>query len=54
MVGVVTKPVAGTLEAVSNVTEGIANGARDAGSTKKRNKRGILRPRRILQGALEI
>ena len=50
VVGVVTKPVAGTLEAVSNVTEGIANGARDAGSTKKRNKRGILRPRRILQG----
>ena len=50
LVGVVTKPVAGTLEAVSNTFEGVANSARDAGSSKKINRRGRMRNRRILQG----
>ena len=50
LVGVVTKPVAGTLEAVSNLTEGVANSARDAGSARTYNKSGIQRQRRILQG----
>ena len=50
-VGLIAKPVSGALEAVSNVTEGVANSAKDAGSKKKRNRKGHLRPRRILQGS---
>ena len=50
VVGAVTKPVAGTLEAVSNTFEGISNSATNAGSDKKLNRKGIVRKRRILQG----
>ena len=34
----------------SNLTEGVANSARDAGSSRTYNKRGVHRQRRILQG----